>query len=313
MLTTATSPDVVIAAAIAAGRGIATIDDIAGAGIDRRSVRLRVNDGRLLEVFPGVVSFPQDAMYPSTRRRAAVLSCGRGALLGGWSAAEQWQLITFQTRDEDRPRVIVPGDRRPRRDTISVERRTTLAVQDVTVRRGIPCLSVPALLLDLARTESARFVQRLADEAWYRQVWDQRAVEALLERSHGSPGIVTLRAGLDGHVLGSTRTTNNLEEAFLAIADARGWPRPVCQVPDTLPDGRPIAHDFLWRDLGLAAETDGGRGHAGTRRQERDRDRDEQLALMGIVVIRARWDEVLFDKQVVIDRVEPELVARGWR
>lgn len=310
---TATRNDIAIAAAIKRGGGIVAARILMASGVSREAIRARVASGRLVEVFPDVLAYPQDTLLARTHRRAAVLSCGAGALLGAWSSAENWDLITFQRPTDRRPAVIVPRHRNPRRAGIAVRRASSIGPQDIARRHGTPCLTVPRLLRELARTYPPRFVQRLIDEAAYLGHFNPHEVDAFLARSVGAPGLAVLLAALEGHHPGTTRTTNDVEEAFLAICDARGWPRPICQARATLPNGREILHDFLWTGLRLAAETDGGRGHAGEHRRRRDAVRDEQLRLMGISVVRVPWNEVLFDVPQVIQRVEPALRRGGWQ
>lgn len=301
----------VIATTIAAGNGIASRAALYAAGVHRDSIARRLEDGRLVEVFHDVFAL---AEVPVGRRReAAVLSCGEGALLADWSAAEQWDLITFQQSPDALVHVIVPAGRRPRRTGIEVHRVETLDPRDVTERDGVRCLALPRLLLRLAARHDVRFIERLIDEAAYRGTWRPWEVEDLLLRSVGVPGVRVLEAAFRNHVPGTTRTQNDLEEAFLRICDEEGWPRPLCQLPDRLSTGRRIVHDFFWPDLRLAGETDGGRGHAGPYRQARDAERDADLRARGDEVVRATYDEVFNRQRVVVARFAPVLLARGAR
>ena len=72
------------------------------------------------------------------------------------------------------------------------------------------------------------------------------------------------------HAPGSTLTRNDLEEAFLAICDRAGLPRPQVNVWIALePTG--YEADFLWRAERLIVEADGRDVHTTrrvTRRQE---------------------------------------------
>lgn len=301
----------VIARTIAAGDGIATRAGLYAAGIHRDSIARRLQDGRLSEIFYDV--FAIGAVTESLRRRAAVLSCGEGALLADWSCAEAWDLISFQEPPDDLVHVIVPSHRHPRRAGIAVHRTGPLEPRDVADRHGTPCLSLARVLLRLAATHDIRFIERLIDEAAYRGTWRPWEVEDLLIRTVGHRGHAVLEAAFREHVPGTTRTANDLEEAFLAICDDEGWPRPLCQVPDRLSDGRRIRHDFWWPGLRLAGETDGGRGHAGAYRRARDEARDADLRARGAEVVRATWDEVFHRRRVVVERFAPMLLARGAR
>ena len=302
--------DVTIARIIAEGGGIATAADLRAAGVHRNSIRRRLDRDQLLEVFAGVYAYPQDRLEPLTRRRAAVLSCGGGAALTGWSCAEHWEVVTFQDAPDEDVHVVVPAHRRPRRDGITLHRLDTLDRRDLTTHRGVACTTVPRMLLDIAGAHDRRLTERFLDEAAYLGLWRTWEVEALLVRSAGQRGVAVLRAVLDEHRPGTTRTTNAMEEAFLAISDAERWPRPICQLPDTLSNGRRVRHDFIWPDLRFIVETDGGRGHAGAFRQARDRERDDLLRAVGYELVRVPWADVFHRREVVIERVGPPLRAR---
>lgn len=302
-----------ISSTITEGGGIASAAALRAAGVHRNAVALRVGDGRLVEIFHDVFALPPAELEPALRRRAAVLSCGAGALLGGWSALEAWGLITFQQPPDGLVHVIVPAGRRPRREGIVVHRVGTLDPRDVTEREGTPCLALPRALLHAAAEHDVRFVERLIDEAAYQGTWRPWEVEDLLIRAVGHRGYAVLEQAFRRHVPGTTRTENDLEEAFLAICDEEGWPRPLCQVPDRLSTGRKIRHDFYWPKLRLAGETDGGRGHAGDYRRKRDGERDADLRARGNEVVRATYDEVFNQRRVVVARFAPVLLARGAR
>jgi hypothetical protein len=107
-----------------------------------------------------------------------------------------------------------------------------------------------------------------------------------------------LRAILDDHSPGSTLTRNDLEEAFLAISDKAGLPRPEVNVWIPLePTG--YEADFLWREHGLIAETDGRDVHTTRRAFVHDRRRDQRLMLAGYRVVRFPWQQVVHDPQEV--------------
>lgn len=306
----ARSVDIALAALIRQGGGITTAGRTRAAGVSRHSILRRLESQTLVEVFDGVYAYPQDRLESRTRRRAAVLSCGEDAVLFAWSAAEHWRLITFQRPPDGTVHVAVPLQRRPRRAGITVHRLETLDPRDVTTRDGARVANIPRTLLDIGGTHGRRLVERLLDEAAYLGLWRRWEAEELLARANGHRGVAVLRAVLEHHRPGTTRTENEMEEAFLAISDRQGWPRPICQLPATLPTGRRIRHDFIWPDLRFIVETDGGRGHAGEHRRQRDAERDRLLKAAGYGLVRVRWDDVFHRPVVVVAAVEPALRKR---
>jgi hypothetical protein len=302
--------DARIAATIADGGGIATAAQLRDAGVHRNAIVRRLDAGVLIEVVEHVFAYPQDDLLAATRRRAAVLSCGEDARASHHMAAAHRELLQPDDDGYDELHVVVPRERNPRRKTISVHRVDTLEPADLDEHLGLPCTSVSRIMLDLAGVEPRRRIERICDEAAYLGLWRKWEIEELLGRAEGHRGAATLRAVLREHVPGTTRTTNELEEAFLAICDAQRWPRPVCQLPDRLSNGRRIVHDFIWRDLRLIVETDGGRGHRGAKRRTADARRDADLRARRYTVLRFTWFEVFHRPERVIAQLAP-LFADG--
>lgn len=286
-----TPVDIRIASAIRDGDGIATRSALRALGVTHRSITLRLEAATLDEVQPGIFAFPQDGLLPETARRAAVLSCGEGAALSHLALGAHLGLLGFDRSDVGM-HVTVPRRRNPRRDTITVHRMDLLP-DELTTIDGVHCTTVARLVYDLARAgASRRRIERVVDEAAFHGMWRRWELERILERAVDHRGAVTLRRVLREHVPGTTRTANEFEEAFLLLCDTQGWPRPICQQPDRLPDGTRIFHDFLWRRLRLIVETDGGAGHRSRRQRRRDQWRDTAMRARGFTVVRLRWVDV---------------------
>jgi very-short-patch-repair endonuclease len=63
-------------------------------------------------------------------------------------------------------------------------------------------------------------------------------------------------------------------------------PTPEVNAWMTLPDGTAARIDFLWRDVRLAVETDGGPFHRTRQSRERDARRDQLLRLIDFEPVR---------------------------
>ncbi len=104
-------------------------------------------------------------------------------------------------------------------------------------------------------------------------------------------------------------TRNDLEEAFLAICDRAGLPRPQVNVWIALePTG--YEADFLWRAERLIVETDGRDVHTTRRAFEDDRRRDQRLMLAGYSVVRFTWRQV-FEEPDRVEATVGALLARA--
>lgn len=98
-------------------------------------------------------------------------------------------------------------------------------------------------------------------------------------------------------------TRRELEKRFLVLC--REFDLPVPEVNGHLVvDGISMMPDFIWRAAGLIVEADSRRVHGTVTAFEKDRLRDQRLAVAGWTVIRCTWAQV---------RDEPERLCRTLR
>ena len=268
-------------------------------GLGRDAIQHRLRSGRLSPLHRGVYAVGPG---PGTRERrwaAAVLACGRGAVLSHLSAAALWELRPVDPRVID---VAVPTRSARVRDGLRVHRPRLLAPEDVARRRAIPVTTVPRTLIDIAEVVSRRSLERALDEAEYLSLLHQPEVEEALERHQTRTGAARLANCLRRHEPGTTRTKNPLEERFLLLVlDAR-LPQP--EVNARL---GPYEIDFLWRDQRVAVETDGGASHNRATNRERDAERDAWLATAGYRPLRFTWRQVTERPSEVLGALRAEL------
>lgn len=121
---------------------------------------------------------------------------------------------------------------------------STVAEDERTVIDGIPVTSPFRTIFDLAAVLDLRGLERALHEAEVRGLTDRVSLPMLLERYPGRRGARNLRA-----VLASRQsvaiTRNDFEEAFLALIDAHGLPRPRMNA-DLALRGRFFEIDALW-------------------------------------------------------------------
>ena len=190
--------------------------------LSRGWIEHQVRVGRLERVFRGVYSVGRRKLTREGRLMASVLACGRTAVLSHWSAASHWGLMQTDRVLVD---VVVTGNRKAPEGvrTHAVRRMDT---REVTIRDGIPIATVPRTLLDLAAVASPRQLRRAVNQA-VRQGWLYgAAVERVLERHRGKPGIKAFRYATAALNPGTRRTRSDLEDDFLALCRRRGLPTP---------------------------------------------------------------------------------------
>ncbi len=157
--------------------------------------------------------------------------------------------------------------------------------------RGIPVTSVPRTMFDLAATRSEREVERAWNEMEVRGFRDRLSVPHLLERYPGRKGSLVLARLAERKELPVGITRNDLEEAFLALIDRFGLPRPRMNAHLAVRD-RFYEIDCLWEDRRVAIELDGGAAHKTTKAFHDDRERDRILTAEGFTTARVTWDHI---------------------
>jgi very-short-patch-repair endonuclease len=256
--------------------GVVAYSQLIALGLKRGAIRHRVDTGRLHGMYNGVYSVGYPAKAREAWEMAAVLACGRGAVLSHFTAAARWELLLpFRGW----PHVSVAGDRRLKR--INTHNVKPFHGSDCTKRDGIPITSVPRTLLDLAAVADERLLSRAINEAERRGKLNHKAIAELLDRSRrrkGSKAIRSLIAAVDPQ---TRRSRSDLEVEFLALCKKHGVEPPVV-------NGRVEGYevDMHWPGTTLIVELDSWEYHRTRAAFEADRRRDAHLKARGYTVIR---------------------------
>ena len=169
---------------------------------------------------------------------------------------------------------------------------------------GIPVTAVPRTLLDCAASEPEWRLERFLERAEELELFDLRTVEKVLERTVGHPGHGRLRGAIALY-REPAFSRSRLERRFLALVKRAGLPRPATGF-------NVVGHelDAYWPDERLAVELDTFGTHGSRGAFERDRRRDEDLALAGVETIRVTDRRLEREPAAVIERVARLLARR---
>jgi very-short-patch-repair endonuclease len=268
-----------IARIAARQHGVVTRTQLLAAGLLPSGISDRVSAGRLHRIHRGVYAVGHPNIGNEGRWMAAVLTCGKGAVLSHRGAGALWGILRPRPEHDGESLgpvdVTVPGDGgRKRRGGIRLHRSTTLFPADVTRRAGIPVTKPARTLRDLRRTLPSRQFAAALRQAEF------------------------LRLPLE-HRVTPDRTRSELETRLLAICRRHRLPRPEVNVPVDR-----FLVDFLWRPARLIVELDGWEFHRTRSAFEEDRARDARLKLLGYDVLRFTWRQV---------QSEPRQVAAAIR
>lgn len=244
--------------------------------LPRSTIDSWVRRGLLVVVHRGVYALGHRSLTPEARWLAAVLACGPGAMLSHLSAAALWGIIAADGVAVD----VIAGRGRKGQPGIAVHRPRAMPAR--TVHRGIPVTTPERTLVDLARTFTPENLERAVGEAQLLPAFDVAALPA------------RLRALAEEPEHGISR--NAMERRFRKLAREAGL-----SPPEVNQRWGRWELDFLFREEGIAVETDGRATHLRRAQFERDRRKDRDLQLAGLLALRFTYPEVMRRPAVVLD------------
>jgi very-short-patch-repair endonuclease len=272
--------------------GVVTRAQLLELGLNRGSITSRLKLGRLRPVHRGVYTIGHRLLTRDGRWMAAVLVCGRDAVLSHLAAA-----ALFGIRQSDRIEVTTRTTcRGPNRVIVH---RSPLRDDERTTHRGIPTTTVPRTLLDLSAVVHPDALRSALRQAEQLRLTDPLSLVDLAERYPRRPGLATIRALLKEASIGASVIRSELEERFQSFLVNAGLP-----LPQTNRRIQGYEVDCVWPEQRLIVELDGHAFHAPTHAFEADRARDRRLEAAGWHVIRVTWRQL---------HEEPELLETDLR
>lgn len=290
-------PDRVIARLAHGQHGLVTRVQLRVLGLDSGHVAYRLSCGRLHRVHRGVYAVGWRPTTMESRFLAAVLACGHGGLLSHAAAAALWRLRRYLHQAP--VDVLLPRQIRPRAG-IRPHRTDDLHESDVARHWGIPVTNPVRTLLDLATVLAAHELRRAVGQAQVERLARHEHIRAELERRPGHPGAARLAAVTeDGPLL----TRSELEDAFVALLDRHGLPRPLLN-HDLRLGGRRTEVDAFWPRHRAVVELDGARFHDPPARRRADAAKQARIEAAGLRVLRLTHEQVTRAPAQTLRRVD---------
>lgn len=259
--------------------GVVTAAQLAAAGLRRDAIDYRLRVGRLHRIHAGVYCLEYVPKSAHARLMAAVLACGRGAVLSHMSAAALFGI----TAAVDGP-IEVSARHTRHRPGLLVHRSRHLGSDHTTSYLNIPVTTVARTIVDITPRLDDHALARVVNNARLARGITLEQLERVLASLPKREGSIRLRALTD---LGGAPTRSALEDRFLALIKKTDLPRP--EINQHL---AAYEVDALWRDARLVVELDGRRFHSTARDFERDRIKDADLVLAGYRVLRITWQRL---------------------
>ncbi len=294
----AVHPDALLAALADCQHGIVTRRQLQALGLSPDRIRARVRRGSLHRLGAGVYVVGRRSRGPVGERMAAVLAAGHRAVLADLSGAAQHGAVVPRT---PAVHVIVPPGRMVARAGIHT-RAAFVPDHEQALVDGIPCLTMPRVLLDVAAHRDRRTLENLWHEAVYRRLVHLPAVARVLREHHGERGTVELRRLHDRRLHAVGDVANRMGAEMREILVEAGIPEPRANVRITI-EGVSLKPDLYVAERRLAVETDGRDGHADPERQASDARRDALYRRAGITPYRYGWWQVHYERSRVLAEV----------
>jgi very-short-patch-repair endonuclease len=274
--------------------GVLTHAQALRAGLSQDAIDRRVRSGRWLRCSRGVYFVDDRPFTDEARVRVGVWSYGRHALASGLAAAWWHRLTQFPPEIVE---VTVPRANRLRPNFGTRLRRRDLAPKDIVERNGLRLTALPLTVVEAAARRGGG--AKLMDSALQRHVELPQLWKAHLRNKgrHGSPAARRLlQAAADGARSEAERVLLKL----LRDDNITGWKA-----------NYPLAGykvDVAFPGEKVAVETDGWAFHSSHEDFQRDRERQNKIALFGWKVLRFTWLDLTEYPQRVLAEIR---FARG--
>jgi very-short-patch-repair endonuclease len=271
-------------------------------GYSRGSITRRVEKRRLHRVHRGVYAVGHTRLAIQGRWMAAVLACGRGAVLSYRDAAALHDLRRIGSGKFD---VTAPS--RHNLPGIRCHYARELQPDDITVVDSIPVTSVGRTYLDLAEVlNHARLIDVLEDGQRQNKL-DVSAIRAVIARNGGRHGITPLQDAVGELTDEPPLLQSELERAFRHLVRTYHLPEPQFNV---YVEGELV--DVVWPEQRLIVEVDGWRWHSGRKAFGNDRRRDRKLLRAHWRPVRFTGDQVMLDQAGVAAEIRELLRDGPW-
>ncbi len=288
--------------------GVVTRADLATTEVTWKWLRGRLATGEWNRVHRGVFRLGCSQPSLDEREMAALLAAGEEAVLSHTSAARRLGLAVPQGESVE---VTVPESRKATVRGAKVWRSRNLSPSDIAKRGRFRVTNLARTIIDLAA---------VLDEGWLRACFDSAVRQnksnvgwisrTLAKYGPGKRGVGRLRALVDEYRQGDEVPDSVLESLGVELARATGR-KPTLHW-NVLDGARRVAEvDLAWPELKLCVEFDGWKTHGSRAAFVRDRARDRELFPLGWTVLRYTWDDVVHDRDTIVDQLVQSYESRA--
>jgi very-short-patch-repair endonuclease len=265
--------------------------------------------GRLHQVFRGAFAVGHAPLTLRERLMAAVLACGKGAVVSHRSAAALLGVIDEGPVVID---VIALHARGRKIDGIRLHLVRVPRLEETGTVDRIPCTSPARTLVDLAGIVGEWTLRSAFQRAAHLEMLNIAAIEASIDpRRRGMKVLLKLIdewRGAAPLLEKRGKLKSPLEAKVLPLLARRDLPPPLFNAPVQIAKGS-IEVDFLWPERHFALEADSRDFHGTADAFERDRWRDRELMRAGYSVLRVTHRQAEREAEAVAETVVARLAA----
>lgn len=289
--------------------GLITVAQAEKAGGNRRMLQSRARRGVLVQEEVDVFRFRASPPTWHSALLARVLAAGPGALASHRAAAALWGLEGF---GQATPELSVPRHRRYRRRGVRSHESSDLHLAGRRVRDGIPVTDPARTLLDVARFVGPRRLHRAIESARRQDLtsWSELVAVLTKHARQGRRGVRLLRSVIAANMHRDEVTDSDFELLVIVLLLEHGLPEPELHHRLLGADGQPLAEiDLAYPDLRIAIELDGS-VHQTDEVFQRDRPRQNRIALAGWTILRFTWTTFVNDPASIVAEVRAAIALR---
>ena len=287
---------------------LVTTGDVLALGGSVGDVHRRVRIGRWERLDRSVFHLVGAPRTWRTNVLAPVLSAGEPALVSHFAAAALHGIPGF---GEGVGELSIPRGTEHRRAGIIVHTSSDIERCNRVLIDGIPVTDINRTILDISRRSGDKRV--LSAMEWARRTeradWSSLISTLARHARRGRPGVRRMRSIISANVDRAEITDSDFELLFLTFLRDEGLPEPTVhlRIDD---EGRFVAEvDFAYEHLKIAIELD-GRTHLREDVWEQDLPRQNDLVLLGWIVLRFTWKRFTERPDLVAAEIRQAIRAR---
>jgi very-short-patch-repair endonuclease len=276
--------------------GVITLPQARRCGLSHSAIQRRVQSGRWRRCAAGVYFADDRPFTTAARIRAAVWGRGAEATASGLTAAWWLGLMSIEPSEFE---VTVPRNSHGRGGAGVRVRRRDLDRQDVFEDRGLRVTGLALTVLEASARRGGG--PRIMDSALQRRV-GLADLQRAHSRNRGRYGATAARRMLHAASGGARSEAERLVIQLLRAAGIGGWHANFKVGPYSI--------DIAFPDQRVAIEIDGWAFHSDQEIFQRDRSRQNWLALRGWQVLRFTWLDITQHPERVLAQIRAAVSAR---